>query len=139
MGVLALLRRSIAVLLGLLALGAGACAKPAPTNVLGTQVTRQAPTTATLHGVVHDSGGQPHPGAIVTLEGLGLHLDGTADAAGAYQFSNLPAGTYVLTVNSSDATTPGTGAVRLGETTRSSRKEITLRLGDNLIDAESGF
>jgi len=135
-GSLAVLRRSLVLLtIGLVALGA--CASPAPTKVAGLQVTR--PSVATVHGIVHDTNGQPHPGATVTIDGLGQHATNAADGKGAYSFTNLPAGTYVLTVNADDSTTPGTGGVRIGGTTRSSRKEITLHLGDNLVDAESGF
>jgi hypothetical protein len=133
-----LLKRWVVVLALGLVLFAGACSKPVPTRVFGEQVTRPA-TTATIKGIVHDIGGKPHPGAHITLEGLGHSFSATADPTGAYSFTGLDAGTYVLTVASADATGATTNGVQIGATTRSSRQEVTVRLGLNIIDAESGF
>jgi len=139
-GVFGLRKRWIAVLsLGVVVLG-GACSKPVPTRVFAEQVTRDTtPTRATLKGIVHDIGGKPHPGARLALEGLGEHYTATADATGAYILNDITPGTYVLTVDCDDMTGATTNGVQIGATTRSSRKEVTLRAGINTIDAESGF
>lgn len=59
-----------------------------------------ATTTAALSGVVTDASGAIVPGASVALASLerGLNRDFKSDAAGRYSFSQLPPGSYILTV-----------------------------------------
>jgi hypothetical protein len=61
-----------------------------------------ATTTATLSGVVTDPSGALVPQASVTLTSseTGISRSFTADAAGRYTFSQLPPGTYTMTVRS---------------------------------------
>ena len=61
-----------------------------------------ATTTATLSGVVTDPSGALVPQASVTLTGseTGISRSFTADAAGRYTFSQLPPGSYTMTVRS---------------------------------------
>jgi len=78
----------IAILLALLANGA---------FLANAQI---ATTTATLSGTVSDPSGAIVPGASVTLASTekGISRNFTADEAGRYSFSQLPASTYTLTV-----------------------------------------
>jgi hypothetical protein len=57
-------------------------------------------TTATLSGIITDSGGQTVPGAKVRIEntGTGLARNTTTSEDGAYLFPALPVGTYRLSV-----------------------------------------
>src|SRR5580704_17882270 len=60
----------------------------------------QAQTTSTIQGAVTDKQGLAVSGAQLQLAGdtLGTNRTTVSDAAGAYQFPNLPAGVYTLTV-----------------------------------------
>jgi hypothetical protein len=57
---------------------------------------------------------QPLPGAKVTLTGGSTPLTTTADASGNYSFSNIPLGTYTISVAGTDASnTPYAGSATL--------------------------
>ncbi|HLW43334.1 MAG TPA: carboxypeptidase-like regulatory domain-containing protein, partial [Candidatus Acidoferrales bacterium] len=60
----------------------------------------RAQTTSTIQGTVSDKQGLAVSGAQLQLSGdtLGTSRTTVSDAAGAYQFQNLPAGVYTLTV-----------------------------------------
>lgn len=132
-------RLVVGAVLALLLVGGVGCSST-PTRVLGEQATRgTTPTTGTIRGIVHDTGGQPHPNAHLSLVGLGVNVSAVSGPGGNYEFANLAPGTYVLTVVASELTPPTSGAVYIGPSERSSRKEVTVRLGVNIIDAESGF
>jgi hypothetical protein len=59
-----------------------------------------AQTTSTIQGTVTDKQGLAISGAQLQLSGdtLGTSRTTVSDTAGAYQFQNLPAGVYTLTV-----------------------------------------
>jgi Carboxypeptidase regulatory-like domain len=69
-----------------------ACAMSAPAQV----------TTGTVRGVVKDQTGAVIPGATVTITDPNTRVSQTAQSGGGgeYQFNNLLAGTYVITVQS---------------------------------------
>jgi len=60
----------------------------------------QAQTTSTIQGAVTDKQGLAVSGAQLQLAGdtLGTNRTTVSDAAGAYEFPNLPAGVYSLTI-----------------------------------------
>lgn len=58
------------------------------------RVTSVLTGTATLRGVARTQGGQPVNGARVTLWGTGVET--VSNAAGQYQFADLPEGTYTI-------------------------------------------
>src|SRR6267142_6019195 len=57
-------------------------------------------TTGTVRGVVKDQTGAVVPGASVTITDPGTNTSQTAESSsgGEYQFNNLLAGTYTITV-----------------------------------------
>jgi tetratricopeptide (TPR) repeat protein len=77
----------------------------APCRTLGQSAQAQVveaaaePTAATLQGIVRDSENHPVAGATVHLQAAGAQsLSARSDTAGAYRFSALPPGVYVLHV-----------------------------------------
>lgn len=85
-----------------------------------TQTTRQEPQgTAEIAGVVIAAGGprarQPLPEAEVTLAAGGMSRTQVAGTDGAFAFTGLPAGRYVLRVARSGYLTSEFGAFRPGE------------------------
>jgi hypothetical protein len=60
----------------------------------------QAQTTSTIQGTVTDKQGLAISGALLQLSGdtIGTNRTAVSDSAGGYQFQNLPAGVYKLTV-----------------------------------------
>lgn len=60
-----------------------------------------AQTTSTVQGTITDKQGLAVSGAEVRLSGdvIGISRTTTSDAAGAYAFANVPAGTYSVTVS----------------------------------------
>lgn len=68
--------------------------------VIGTAATARAQataTTATVTGTVADETGAPVSGASVVLRGP-ITKNTTSDAAGAFSITNIPSGSYVLSV-----------------------------------------
>jgi outer membrane receptor protein involved in Fe transport len=57
-----------------------------------------AAQTAVVSGTVLDASGAGVAGAAVTLTGGPVRLTGTTEAAGSYRFTNVPNGTYDVTV-----------------------------------------
>jgi hypothetical protein len=66
-----------------------------------------AQTTSTIQGTVADKQGLAIGGAQLRLAGdtIGTSRTTVSDATGAYQFQNLPAGAYTLTVSHAGFTT----------------------------------
>lgn len=60
----------------------------------GARVTSVLAGKAALRGVARNQSGQPVNGARITLWGTGVEV--VSNAAGQYQFSNLPEGTYTV-------------------------------------------
>ena len=65
-------------------------------------LTAFAATSTIVRGVVTVEG-KPTAGVKVTLAGEGSKFDATTDAKGAYVFSQIPFGRYVLTATSGDS------------------------------------
>jgi outer membrane receptor for ferrienterochelin and colicins len=82
--------------------------------------------SAAVAGRVVDESGAVIPGAVITLTAAGQRQETTADAAGAFRFQNVRAGTYQLTVTLS-------GFQRSTETVTVTDREadvtVTLKLG----------
>src|SRR5215469_11519559 len=66
----------------------------------GLLTTRAQSSAGTIHGFVADQNGSVVPHAIVSIKntGTGLLRSVTTNSEGNYSFLNVPAGTYVLTV-----------------------------------------
>ena len=84
------------VLIGLFALALFVC----------PLITRAQELTASLSGVVADTTGAVIPNATVTITQIGTNAIRTvqSDGSGNYVFSNVPAGTYTLSVSSTGFT-----------------------------------
>ncbi|WP_263410697.1 TonB-dependent receptor [Terriglobus tenax] len=67
--------------------------------VLAVSVAAQAQQAGTIHGLVTDPDAAVVPGATITATaGNGKAVTGTSKGDGSYSISNVPAGTYSLTV-----------------------------------------
>ncbi len=56
-----------------------------------------AQTTGTIRGTVTDAAGSALPGVVVTASASGVDTEGVTNADGAFAFTDLPAGDYILT------------------------------------------
>jgi carboxypeptidase family protein len=107
------------------------CAVQARASTLDTPQT-----TGTATGVIADEAGTPVADARVTLTGeRGSRVEGTTDASGHFTLTNLPAGTFHLTVTAHGfAQGALSGSVTAGEV--AILPELRLRLAVNAVSID---
>jgi hypothetical protein len=103
--------------------------------------TPSTPTVGSLSGTVYqdanqngtmDSGDTGISGVTITLTGNNVNQTATTDSNGAYQFSNLPAGSYTITETPPSGFDPGTDNVgSLGGSVSGNSFTVTLPSGGN--------
>jgi hypothetical protein len=113
--------RLVRVLLAIVMLLSGALA----TSVLAQGLTGQ------ISGTVTDSGGGVMPGATVSIKNAGTNQarETITGADGAFQFPDLLAGTYDITVSVQGFKTYEQKGIVLGATERVALRQITLEVG----------
>jgi tetratricopeptide (TPR) repeat protein len=94
------------------------------------QASRQRLDGATIQGTVHDSAGKLIGDAVVRLEQAGVPgaAETKTNAAGAFAFSALATGSYVLTAEKSGA---GSGAIAVVASSPGDQRQVDLVLGSS--------
>jgi len=87
--------------------------------------------TAQITGIITDSTGAVIPGARITLvnTGTGMRYEAESNESGNYAFSNLPIGTYQITVQKTGFSTAARGGITL-VVSQIARLDFTLAVGN---------